>query len=48
MFLAIAIVLLILWGGGFALHVLGGVIHIVLVLALISFIWHFIAGRKSV
>ncbi len=45
MLLTIAIILLILWVGGFALHVAGGLIHIVLVVAVIMFVLHFIRGR---
>ncbi len=46
MFLTIGIILLILWGAGLAFHVLGGFIHIVLVLAVIAVIWHLITGRR--
>ncbi len=42
----ITIILLIVWGGGFALHIAGGLIHIVLVLALISLIYNLFAGRR--
>jgi len=45
MLLIIAILLLILWGGGFAFHVAGGLIHIVLVIALVVFVLHFLTGR---
>lgn len=45
MLLIIAIVLLIFWGGGLALHVAGGLIHILLVIALVVFILHFLRGR---
>ena len=47
MFLAIAGVLFVLWLLGFlAFHVAGAFIHILLVLAVIAIIWHFVAGRK--
>ena len=46
MLLIIAILLLLFWGGGFALHVAGGLIHILLVIALVVFILHFVSGRK--
>ncbi len=46
MLLILAIILLILWGGGFALHVAGGLIHLLLVIALIVFILHFVTGRR--
>jgi len=47
MLLIIAILLLLLWGGGFAFHLAGGLIHILLVIALIVFILHFIRGGRS-
>ena len=47
MFLAIAGVLFVLWLLGFlAFHVAGAFIHILLVIAVIAIIWHFVAGRK--
>jgi hypothetical protein len=43
------IVLLIAWIGGFTVyHVAGGLIHILLVLAVISLIMHFVLGRRTV
>ena len=48
MLLIIAILLLLLWGGGFAFHVAGGLIHILIVIALVLFILHFVRGGKSV
>lgn len=49
MLAAIAIILLILWLlGFFAFHVGGGLIHLILVIAVIVFIFHFIAGRRAV
>jgi hypothetical protein len=44
----IAAILLILWLGGFAMHVGGGLIHILLVIALVVFIVHFVTGRRAV
>jgi hypothetical protein len=47
MFLTIAVVLLILWAlGAFIVPIGGGLIHILLVLAVISVIWHLISGRR--
>jgi len=46
MFLEIAIVLIILWALGFSFHILGGLIHILLIMALIAIIWHFVTGKK--
>ena len=48
MLAAIAVILLILWLLGFlAFHVAGGLIHILLVIAIIVFIFHFVAGRRA-
>ena len=42
MFLILAVVLLVVWGvGSLAFHVMGGVIHILLALAVVSLIVHF-------
>ena len=46
MLLVIAILLLLFWGGGFAFHVAGGLIHLLLAVALIVFILHFVSGRR--
>ena len=49
MFMTIAVVLIVLWLLGFlAFHVTSGLIHIVLVVALIMFILHFVRGGRSV
>jgi hypothetical protein len=40
----IAIILLIVWFGGFALHIAGAFIHILLVVAIILFLLRFIKG----
>ena len=40
----IAIVLLIMWAGGFALGIAGGFIHVLLVIAIIVFLLRFIRG----
>jgi len=45
----IAVILVILWALGFlAFHVGGGLIHLLLVIAVIVIIWNLIAGRRSV
>lgn len=45
----IAIVLLILWVlGGFVLHVGGGLIHLLLVIAVIVVLYRVITGRKPI
>jgi hypothetical protein len=49
MFLILAVVLVLLWIGGFTLfHVTGFLIHLLLIFAVISIIMHFITGRRSV
>jgi hypothetical protein len=49
MLLTIAIILLILWAlGFFAMHVGGGLIHLLLVIGIIVLIWNFVAGRRAV
>lgn len=47
MLLIIAILLLLFWGAGLAAHIAGGLIHILLVIALVVFILHFIRGNKG-
>jgi hypothetical protein len=43
------LVLLIAWIGGFTVyHVAGGLIHLLLVFAIISLVLHFVAGRRTV
>jgi hypothetical protein len=42
----IVIVLLIMWLGGFALHIGGGIIHVLLVIALIIIVVRLLQGRK--
>jgi hypothetical protein len=49
MLLTIAIILFVLWLlGAFVVHVGGGLIHILLIIAIIVVIWNFIAGRRAV
>jgi hypothetical protein len=48
MFLTLFIVLLVMWlMGFFAFHVAGGLIHLLLVIALISLVLHFFRGRST-
>ena len=48
MFLILAVVLIILWlGGFFVLHISGFLIHVLIIFAVISFIMHFVTGRRS-
>ncbi len=49
MFWTLALVLFVLWILGFGVfHVAGGLIHILLVLAVISLLWGLISGRRVV
>jgi hypothetical protein len=45
MLLTIAVILVVLWLFGFFLHVADGLIHVVLVIAAIMLILHFVRGR---
>jgi hypothetical protein len=48
MFLAIGLILLLLWlGGFFVFHVTAFFIHILLLLAVVSIIFHFLRGTAS-
>ena len=45
----IAIILVVLWLlGFFAFHVAGGLIHLLLVSAVVMIILHFVTGRRTV
>lgn len=44
----IFVVLLILWLLGFSLHIAGGLIHLVLVLAVIVLVINLVSGRRTV
>jgi hypothetical protein len=47
MLLAIFVILLIIWLGGFVVfHVAGGLIHLVLIIAVIVLIYHFVTQRR--
>ena len=43
----IAGILLVLWLLGFSMHVGGGLIHALLVIALVVFVFNLISGRRS-
>ncbi len=48
MFLILALVLILAWVGGFFMfHTAGFLIHLLLVFAVISIIFHFLRGRSS-
>jgi len=44
----IAVILLILWLLGFSLNVAGGLIHIILVVAIVVGLFQLFSGRRSV
>jgi hypothetical protein len=43
----IVVVLLILWLLGFSLHIAGGLIHILLVVALVVVVINLLSGRRA-
>jgi Family of unknown function (DUF5670) len=48
MFLLLAIILVILWAGGFFLfHVSSFLIHLLIIFAVISLVFHLISGRRA-
>jgi hypothetical protein len=45
----LAIIFLVLWLGGFlAFHIAGAAIHILLLIAIVLIVLHFVRGRRSV
>ena len=44
----IILILVILWLGGFSLHIGGSLIHILIVIALILVIWRLATGRRVI
>jgi hypothetical protein len=48
MIYTIVVVLVVLWLIGLLAHIGGGLIHLLLVIALIVFIWNLITGRRGV
>ena len=48
MFLILAVVLVVLWLGGFVMFKSAGLlIHLLLIFAVISIIMHFVSGRRA-
>jgi hypothetical protein len=43
----IFVILLVLWLLGFSFHIAGGLIHLLLVVALIVLVFNLVAGRRS-
>ena len=47
-FLIVALLLMFMWAGGFLMfHVAGGLIHLLLLLAVISFVVHLVSGPRT-
>ncbi len=47
-FLVISLLLLILWAGGFLMfHVASGLIHLLLLFAVLSFVAHLVMGSRT-
>jgi Family of unknown function (DUF5670) len=48
MFLGLFVILLVMWlAGFFAFHVAGGLIHLLLIIAVISLVAHLFRGRSA-
>jgi uncharacterized protein DUF5670 len=47
MLLGIAVILILFWLIGLFAHIAGGLIHLVLVIALVLFVLHFVRGRAG-
>ena len=47
MILTVGLIILVLWLLGFAIHIGGGLIHILLVIGLILLVLHFVRGRGT-
>jgi len=48
MFLSLAVILIVVWAlGWFAFHVAGGLIHLLVIVALISVVVHFVRGTRA-
>jgi hypothetical protein len=48
MFVALAVILLLAWALGFGIfHMAGGLIHLLIILAVVSVIVHFVRGGRS-
>ena len=47
MFAFVALILIVAWLTGFLVfHAAGGLIHLLLIVALVAFIYHLVAGRR--
>jgi hypothetical protein len=49
MLMLVAIILFVLWLlGAFVVHIGGGLIHLLIVIAVVVFLWNLITGRRQV
>jgi hypothetical protein len=49
MWLALAVILVVLWVGGFVIfHIAAFALHILLIVAVVLFVIHLIGGRRAV
>jgi hypothetical protein len=44
----VVVVLFVLWLLGFSLHLAGGLIHLLLILAIVGIIYNLVVGRRAV
>lgn len=44
----VVVVLLILWLLGFTMNVAGGIVHVLLVIALVIIVFRLLSGRKAI
>jgi hypothetical protein len=44
----VVVVLLVLWLLGFTMHVAGGIIHVLLVIALVVVVLQLLSGRRTI
>ncbi len=47
MLYTIVVILLVLWLLGFVVHIGGGLIHLLLVIAVVVFVYQLITGRRA-
>ena len=47
MLYTVVVVLLVLWLLGFAIHIGGSLIHLLLVIALVVLVYQFLTGRRA-
>ncbi len=47
MFIGLFVILLVMWMLGFGFHVAGGLIHLLLVVALVVLVYNLITGRRT-